>query len=297
MIVSDTHRFVFIHNPKVAGTSFRRILEEGLTGINYHGRAIFESDMLDSAHIPVSKWPPELVDRYRDGYKFFGFVRSPESRFNSAVSELLFQHPDFLMASGFRTPSEFLDFFLTEEVMLHDPRFVHFSPQWSYFGLPSPSKHGVPGGVQLLPGISILSLNHIKHTGVMRELLRWLGLLVPDSFHFENQRPSFNKMQDNNSWVRPAYMADQALFSRVNDAEGNLRVTSENSVLTPEAFTHEKESLLSTSILSRLARYGVSPLVGTRNIRERNALREFEAGKRTTYAQNKLREALGLPTE
>lgn len=293
MIVSDSHQFIFIHNPKVAGTSFRRLLEP-FASKSYHGRSVYDGDLIDGSHIPLFKWPRELVARYRDGYTVFGLVRDPESRYRSAISELLFQHPDFLMASGFRTPSDFLGFFLTEEVIKHDPRFVHFSPQWSYYGLPCIGSSF--RSVDFLPRVKIYSLEWLSAEGSLGRLFQELGLpntdTIGDTFS-KNDRPSFNKPESSNfRSMSYLYGLDLQLFSFL---KGSLPGRAPARI--QQGSDWFSSGRLSTNRIAEFARSEVYAEEHTpQNIRERNAIRERIVGPRESEAVLRLREALGMET-
>ena len=87
MIISDKRKFVFIHNPKTAGTSLRRAL------VKYHDREvsywhhledIFLDRVIDKAHITMRDFVHMPDYSSIDEYFSFGFVRNPYDRFYSA---------------------------------------------------------------------------------------------------------------------------------------------------------------------------------------------------------------------
>ena len=91
MIISDTHRFVFIHNPKCAGTTVRKNIEILDTRDNFfwmyedfHGRKV------DKAHLPLNILRLMYPNDYSllEEYFVFGFVRNPYDRFVSAFNEV-----------------------------------------------------------------------------------------------------------------------------------------------------------------------------------------------------------------
>ncbi len=128
MIVSHKHKFVFIHNPKVAGSSIRDVLE------SYHDHAykfwqhkfIPELDRVaDLAHLTLSEISllfPKLA-----GYTFFTLVRNPEARLLSSVCEYKKQHLKQ------KTLDPFLLDNLTTTSIRFDWKYTHFCPQHYYF--------------------------------------------------------------------------------------------------------------------------------------------------------------------
>lgn len=108
MIVNHEQRFVFVHIPKVAGTSIRSALRK-VDGCH-------RPEWATTKHLPAE----DIISRHRDhgidvsGYLFFGFVRNPWDRFASLHRYLhkigRERHPD--------VPSELSDFplMLADEV-------------------------------------------------------------------------------------------------------------------------------------------------------------------------------------
>ncbi len=94
MIVSESKGFIFIHNPKAGGMSFRTILKRHdttdeffLEWVPYPERGC----LLDRAHLTLE----QLRAHHRDVYDMmervftFGFVRDPYQRYFSALSQHL----------------------------------------------------------------------------------------------------------------------------------------------------------------------------------------------------------------
>lgn len=90
MIISESKKFVFIHNPKCAGTSVRFLLEKFDTRANFYwGFAELDGKKVDKAHMPVN-----ILRRFSltdfdllNSYFVFGFVRNPYSRIISSYNE------------------------------------------------------------------------------------------------------------------------------------------------------------------------------------------------------------------
>jgi hypothetical protein len=131
MIISKAKKFIFIHNPKVSGTTIRNQLEK------YHDvdvkfwHQIFytpEHRIIDLAH-PTSSQFPYLFNKVGinpSDFTTFGFVRSPYTRFASALVEFNRRHSQEFAG----IPIEHL---LTEGNISYDWRFIHFCPQHRFF--------------------------------------------------------------------------------------------------------------------------------------------------------------------
>jgi len=147
MIVSDSKSFVFIHNPKTAGTSVRKVLGVYRTGPDLWGYALYPpiGRILDIAHIPLDiliQVHPELFMKIQ-AYYAFGFVRDPIQRYFSSVQ----QHIKNFTSDVNRTVilgnkalfegyvNEFADIALDQERIDTDYRFSHFTQQKRYFFL------------------------------------------------------------------------------------------------------------------------------------------------------------------
>lgn len=94
MIISDRKKFIFLHNPKCAGTSIRNKLMQYDDRNNYYW--LFSELFgykFDKAHMSLStfyKFNKDDFSLMKD-YFTFGFVRNPYTRIVSAFSE---SHPE-----------------------------------------------------------------------------------------------------------------------------------------------------------------------------------------------------------
>jgi len=95
MIISDTHKFVFIHIPKCAGTSVRKALlpfDEKTIKSGREKHPIF--GLFDYNHIPLStlrNFFPEEYKKVRT-YHSFSIVRDPFARFSSSLGQRMKSH-------------------------------------------------------------------------------------------------------------------------------------------------------------------------------------------------------------
>lgn len=127
MIISHEHRFVFIHNPKVAGSAVRKAIEhlhdDEIT--YWHQKFIPALDrVVDAAHLTMHDLTicrPDLM-----GYTFFGFYRESYSRYASAFYEYCRQHHPLDNPPDLNewTKTEF-----DETNFRFNWKYIHFCPQ------------------------------------------------------------------------------------------------------------------------------------------------------------------------
>jgi hypothetical protein len=140
VIVSAAHRFVFIHNPKAAGTAFRTAIAP------YHDHPTefwgivqnaFFNGPVDLAHLRSWELPivAPRVFAALDSYTSLAFLRDPLPRFLSACAE---HFRNFRPQARFAIRPPY-----GQQLLIHrlirsgdipsrvrcDPEFVHFSPQ------------------------------------------------------------------------------------------------------------------------------------------------------------------------
>lgn len=147
MIISEKKSFIFVHNPKAAGTSVRKILtdlhhpEVSLWGFNLFPAV---GRVLDVAHIPLDvllQVHPEIIG-LMSNYFSFGFVRHPIQRFFSSVHQFLNVTTKMNKEAIIRDKTLF-DRYVSEwacanldaEAIDTDCRLVHFVPQKRFFYL------------------------------------------------------------------------------------------------------------------------------------------------------------------
>lgn len=139
MIVSRSYGFLFVHNPKVAGSSLRKILlEYNDSDIEmWHQRYIPAlSRLVDMSHLSADELSVVLNDygmADAEGLFRFGFVRNPYSRFLSGMREFGRRFGiDFnSMTKDHR--HAWIVANLTPSSIRYDWCFSHFRPQHYFF--------------------------------------------------------------------------------------------------------------------------------------------------------------------
>ena len=223
MIISEKRRFIFLHNPKAAGTSFRRAIEQyhdwprkfwGYPSDPYMGMPI------DLAHLrlwELAALAPDLAARINEFQKLV-FVRCPLRRFVAACFEhFIVFRPEVRFGA---LPPEaqrtlllrFIAQDLTPQKIAADYRYVHFSPQRWYVTL----------GEQRV-------VDHIVPVISRRETFsKAFGILgiPPSPPEILNRRASFlfDKLicPDIIAFVRSFYALDYELFESIDSVRSAL---------------------------------------------------------------------------
>ena len=142
MIISDRHKFVFVHIPKCAGSSVKAANKQ--IDNRFAFRTIEEHETLGTLHVThlplwcLREYFPEDFKSVVD-YTSFAVTRDPMDRFGSAVMQRCREFLDF--ASADITPAVLVS--TAKDVIEHwtknpksvDHQFVHFTPQSQYIRL------------------------------------------------------------------------------------------------------------------------------------------------------------------
>lgn len=146
MIISDSHRFAFIHVPKCAGTSVRKCLDQfddrnGLfANPSGHHPAL---GAVDLGHLPLFVLREHFAEAFEAVREYWSFalVRDPFDRFASSLAQRIAMYGDR------RLPDHSLEEVEREvdRVMAHlrdvprgrllTPDYIHFQPQVDYLFL------------------------------------------------------------------------------------------------------------------------------------------------------------------
>lgn len=143
MIINETKKVCFIHIPKCAGTSIRRLLQDfdDLKGAHTGKVATHEQlGLLDYVHIPLpvlSEHFPELYQKVKS-YHSFAIVRDPFERFASSVTQRLKMYhkkrlkdiSDKDITTEIKNCIRFLK--NNNELTLLPAEYIHFQRQSSY---------------------------------------------------------------------------------------------------------------------------------------------------------------------
>jgi hypothetical protein len=144
MIISDRHRFVFVHVPKCAGTSVRRALapfddtggffSERVSEDPVHGR-------IDFTHLPLHALGRIAPDAFGKlgRYRSFAIARDPFDRFSSALSQQMkmYRGVEIAQASDAEVAATLDDViaFLGRQPRVTDPSYIHFCRQTDFVDL------------------------------------------------------------------------------------------------------------------------------------------------------------------
>lgn len=145
MIVNDTHRFVFVHIPKCAGTTVRDALaahDEGASRFHDKSTAPHRTlGMLDHAHIPLAVLRAHFPDDFARlaAYRSFALIRDPHARFPSSLHERFVQRERAPLAGRelaevAREVDEVIARLarLPRDAPVIEPDLIHFSRQSDY---------------------------------------------------------------------------------------------------------------------------------------------------------------------
>lgn len=187
MILSDSHRFVFIHVPKCAGTSVRNAVlsfhdadSRFLKLVERHP----ELGEIDYRHLPLSllrDLDPEAFGKLKE-YESYALLRDPYQRFQSAMSQRakMYLGKEFAQLSDdeIRAETEKVVAYLRSDPAVISPEYVHFSRQSDFVGINGerlvrnlyPVEH-LDLFVQALTrqiGLASLEIGHANKTTVFR---------------------------------------------------------------------------------------------------------------------------------
>lgn len=140
MIVSHAHQFIFFHNPKCAGTSFRNTIaayhDDEFTFWGVFRSSYFKNE-IDHSHLRLWELHAQFPRLFAcaESYNSVIFVRDPFARFLSAMAEHIkkFQkHVNLTLMSEDEicgTAEKFIRNSINISRITTDRRFIHFSPQ------------------------------------------------------------------------------------------------------------------------------------------------------------------------
>jgi len=201
LIVSNGRKFVFLHNPKAAGTAFRSAIAMHhdyptmFWGVVHHPSVNCEIDL---AHLRAWELPvvaPEVFAAL-DDFTGLVFVRDPLPRFLSACAE---HFRNFRPDEGFsqRRPEtqrrlicRLIRTDLTTAAVHGDHRYIHFSPQrwFTHLGERRIIRHILPlrsGDEDFGPAFALLGLPPAPSDRQNRSVgADWQALVCPEILAF-----------------------------------------------------------------------------------------------------------------
>jgi hypothetical protein len=140
VIISDTRKFIFLHNPKAAGTAIRQTLKHHDTRGDFFWGLTTGSSLkrpVDKAHMALEDMRILFPGDFNllDQYFVFVFVRDPLERLVSSFTQYLKQNCKLLNYPALPR-TQILDMLgdftrneLTPERIRYDVNFRHFMPQ------------------------------------------------------------------------------------------------------------------------------------------------------------------------
>lgn len=147
MIVSDTEKFVFIHNPKCGGMSCHNTLLQYDTRDNlfFEWKTVNDQGkVIDMAHITpfqMRKFFHQVFQEVQTHLKF-SFVRDPYSRYLSAISQHLKLGTPYMRSAiladreaFYRVAASFALNALRPHPVENDHKLVHFRPQVQFVNI------------------------------------------------------------------------------------------------------------------------------------------------------------------
>lgn len=188
MIVSDTHRFIFVHIPKCAGTAVRTALAPyDESGGRFDRRVATDPahGRLDYTHLPLHLMghvAPEVMEKFAS-YATYAVCRDPFARFPSAVAQRIKMVHDSHIAAydsqALQAEIERVIEWLERHDHVTDPDYIHFARQSDYVFL---------DGRRLVQTVAPLERIETLRTAIGQRI----GAELP-SFGRENQRMTFTR--------------------------------------------------------------------------------------------------------
>jgi hypothetical protein len=162
MIISDEKKFIFLHNPKAAGTSVRKLLIDQYDTRQNFFWGLYKGGTLnrtiDKAHMSLADFKVLFPGDFDllDEYFVFAFVRNPFERYVSSFFEFVRHHRKDLNLTELSMEQivEMLEDFTRANVdansIRYDVRFRHFIPQHQIIYCENKCKVDYIGRVEIL---------------------------------------------------------------------------------------------------------------------------------------------------
>jgi len=143
MVISDKHKFVFVHIPKCGGTYVRNAISSfDETGGYFTSKVGFHEVIgeLDYVHIPLEILEKYFPDEYGKllSYKTYAVVRNPLERFPSSIAQHIKYNGDNniqrLKKHEVRSAVDAVISWISDNrgALVYPPEYIHFQPQVDY---------------------------------------------------------------------------------------------------------------------------------------------------------------------
>ncbi|MDI6004293.1 sulfotransferase family 2 domain-containing protein [Cobetia marina] len=144
MIISDRYKFVFLHNPKCAGTSVRKTLSDYDDRYSFYwGFDTHLNKKIDKAHMPLYLFKTYRHNDFKllSEYTCFMFTRHPLKRFISSYNEIKKNRYDAFVNNEISDDeyvdgvNDFVSNMTQDRVMGKEIYFRHFTKQTLFSSL------------------------------------------------------------------------------------------------------------------------------------------------------------------
>ena len=246
MIISDTHRFIFVHIPKCAGTAVRTALAPFDESGGRFDRRIASDPahgLLDYTHLPLhllDSVAPDVMAKF-DSYATDAVCRDPFARFPSAVAQRIkMVHNSHLAAydnAALQAEIEGVIDWLDRHEHVTHPDFIHFARQTDYIFL---------DGRRMVETVVSVEQIETLRTAIGERV----GATLP-SFGHANQRMTFTR-----PGLRGLLTAGSTLAKRLlpGSLSGPLRAAARSVWLRP-AGEEVPEPFVSPAVRDFIERY------------------------------------------
>jgi hypothetical protein len=135
MIISKKHNFIFLHIPKCAGTSVKKLLQTFHDDVRLYGVENHLGRQFDMCHITLDEYENIFIRKLTHP-KIMAVIRDPYERVYSSFKEYE-QHINSYFRQSNHADILTLLRSLTHDDIENDAKYIHFRPQSSYTHSPN----------------------------------------------------------------------------------------------------------------------------------------------------------------